>query len=550
MVKLDASKCLQMQGLYDFELKNTKTGEIKKYHTHNVVLIYNMLSWMFANYMGDGGFPMTLTSIQCGAGTTEPSADDTELEKQLFSSSSVTAKTQGKFDYEKSKIMVSAFFPADTSHVGDITEVGINTSGGLLTHGLVKDSEGNPIKIPKTDTDELTINATLITTFTRDADIIMSRGYSPFMLGKAMRDAPYDIRWSVIRVMISALPVSEGGACQQEPDDTGWASFKWNKTDKKVVYNQERWGTQNDFGRHYIRRFGIGASNGAIFQVPFPNASIFPQRTLKGLSLGTGDGSKTEFVPILPYWVKDTEKIYKNGAVLTRGVDYICSSNGNAKKDSYAAQSCYYDEIIQGVEISSSSGDKNIPFASGATVSTDGYKQKEEFISIHYPKNEENAMIIKYKTDPLLGNKVNYIHLPIKVDPWSNYSQNKTYIIHIAFSEDGDNFSEVPNKITYTIKYDSDSDWHADFAHDGKTGDCTLSEPITMNYLKLWYTNEDGSDASGNINTSDAWIGYVGKGIVFTNPPAAGDILTMDADIDRPWKDENYIFDFGCEIQF
>lgn len=45
-------------------------------------------------------------------------------------------------------------------------------------------------------------------------------------------------------------------------------------------------------------------------------------------------------------------------------------------------------------------------------------------------------------------------------------------------------------------------------------------------------------------------LGYKGSGITFTNAPAADAIITLDAKIDRPFKNSNFVIDASMSLHF
>ena len=61
----------------------------------------------------------------------------------------------------------------------------------------------------------------------------------------------------------------------------------------------------------------------------FPNPDIFPNTTLSDMRVGTGDGVKVDFTPPLNLWVKDTERVFVDGVLQVRDVDYTCDHRNN-----------------------------------------------------------------------------------------------------------------------------------------------------------------------------------------------------------------------------
>ncbi len=69
---------------------------------------------------------------------------------------------------------------------------------------------------------------------------------------------------------------------------------------------------------------------------------------------------------------------------------------------------------------------------------------------------------------------------------------------------------------------------------------------VFMIYQKIiFHTSGYGAGVYPNLV-----ICYEEPGLVFTNPPADGAAIEMDCDLDRPIKNENWVVDFSCSVQF
>jgi hypothetical protein len=74
----------------------------------------------------------------------------------------------------------------------------------------------------------------------------------------------------------------------------------------------------------------------------------------------------------------------------------------------------------------------------------------------------------------------------------------------------------------------------------------------TKRYWKIEYVSGSMYQNSkyNNINTSLYIYGFhTGQKIRFTNPPAAGSVITMDAQIDRPYKNNMHVLDYNPILQ-
>lgn len=143
---------------FDIEVVDASTGKVKqKAFGHNVIC-NNLWTRLFSstydyfNYIFYGG----------GSGT--PSSSDTSL----FSRIGYGAVGNGSYtmDYENGvfSLKKSIQLTAATAAGEVITEVGIaygTSATSLCTHAMLKDMNGNPISIEKTDTDVINIYATV-----------------------------------------------------------------------------------------------------------------------------------------------------------------------------------------------------------------------------------------------------------------------------------------------------------------------------------------------------------------------------------------------------
>jgi hypothetical protein len=152
---------------FDFVITDAKTGEVKRHVTS-----YNMiLDQCYARLVRGYQF---LSYIRIGTGTGTLASTRTTLftdltgKRAVFDSINYAAETPWSRWYIQ-------FAPEEI--VGStITEVGIayeSSSSYMVTHSLLKDDEGNTISITKTDSEILTIYATIYASLTVDT----SAGY-------------------------------------------------------------------------------------------------------------------------------------------------------------------------------------------------------------------------------------------------------------------------------------------------------------------------------------------------------------------------------------
>ena len=80
----------------------------------------------------------------------------------------------------------------------------------------------------------------------------------------------------------------------------------------------------------------------------------------------------------------------------------------------------------------------------------------------------------------------------------------------------------------------------------------STDQSSTVFYNKTNYVNSEQQVEPSCIfkNEDLCMFGYKGRGIIFTNPPAAGSVITMSADTDLPMKNNNFVLDFAITLQF
>lgn len=534
-----------LKGRYLLECKNTQTGKVQKVVTHNVITMSGITNLLQTGrdaslYGGEGA---SINGVVCGSGSGTPGSGDTGMFTRLWdalstSDSSVVvsavANTWKDAAHSTKDLTFTVLIPARAAYVGTITELGVSLAWhdsdyvrdlGLLTHAMLLDAEGNPLSIQKSNIDELLITIT----FT-----IVRNMQSP--LRWYMADGPFG---NVNRILY-------GGNSGSVSTWTAWLQAtmflsKGVTDDQQKYYEFSCTGSSsgsnglfttsgNRFEASTGRSFYVNSMGKKLgtqsympfFFLRFPANDVFATRELTGFNLGAGDGVKTEFTPVLPAWVEDSEKIYKNGNLMVRGVDYTCDHIGNIQDAIEVSPGNFVEKVI-----SYYSGSGWIP----------GTDQPHSM-----GVREDTPIILKYYTDPLVGNIIN----AIKVGSWGNVF-NGTKLRFYA-STDGE---------TWTMFYEATSTGTTLTDHTLHM----LSTPVDLKYLKIEVLHPSSQSAHATTVTycsDDASNGSVNcckflhhtQGIVFTEPPTSEDTITMDATIDRPWKSPDYIIDFNPSVQF
>ncbi|MGN0363159.1 MAG: hypothetical protein ACI4ET_09995 [Bilifractor sp.] len=542
---------------YLLMLRNTLTGEKRSIKTHNTLTTYGIYDLVghlpyFAN-----GYTCSVSTVYFGTGSGTPAVSDTAMFTPAFSAGTGDSNVKRSYgtmeiiSENERKFNVTFVIPPSDSYSANITELGLAGGGHLYTHAMIMDSEGNPISINKTNIDELTVSVDFYVT---RGDISESELVFSFD-GNVLIDSYHFFEYSYSYYSYqSCLELTDAAnidylfkPCQKAGDSAAWKDTTYSMSGCRFSTSNSPEMYVNMVAFSYSRPTdAMTAVETPSFAFRFPNTKLFPQRTLTGMSLGKGDGSTKEFTPVLPVWVKDTEVIYKNGTALTRGVDYTCDHIGNARRMQGITQGTFFRKLLQySDKIPQANYSDQYGFFIPGTKQkvANGYSDKGPSI------NESTPMIISYMTDPLLGNSINTI-VP---GTWTctkpnDYSSKKEIpegtVLTYSVSEDGNTYTDVLSLPISCSYNESFSD----------TTDHKLDKDYVMNYLKISIKWPDGTRDKDTLGlyqaAGDSQFCHRGSGIIFTNAPAANDVLTMDAAIDRLWKSSDYIFDFNPVISF
>lgn len=181
---------INIHNRFDIEVIDAKTKKVKQTARAYNVLCDNI--WTnICNFVSYFGY------IAYGSGSGTPSSSDTRLfAGQIIKEASNVALNVDRFSgigWRTRKIVLN-----ETTSVGmTITEVGISSSsssGYLCSHAMLQDMNGNPISITKTDTDIITIYATVYAHWNprgHNGIHIGGGGFTDVLLGYGYNALPY-----------------------------------------------------------------------------------------------------------------------------------------------------------------------------------------------------------------------------------------------------------------------------------------------------------------------------------------------------------------------
>lgn len=352
---------------FDIEVIDSKTGKVKQKAKAENVMCKAFWDFVFVN-TNLIEYKSWFTNICFGDGAGSPSSADTAL----FSYVGYVA-VNSKVDWGQN--MSEHYFHCkksitltETQYVGkNITEVGIGKgSYPLYTHAMLQDMNGNPISIMKTDTDIITIYATVFLHYPSEYDSInnsiqmfytRSNSFFVWLVGTSSSTSSnsgyykgcFGIYPTKNRLLLSDVTPSSTPSSLFD----GGSSLVANAENKTFEATCTRIpvGDCNIGGIRYIFLFICyhNTSFGSNTKYTYPWLAIkvkddwFNQNQINGEALGTGDGSTVDFKTSFdfPYnarvfvdGVEDTTAIVENiGCNYTSGynqyLDTILISNGN-----------------------------------------------------------------------------------------------------------------------------------------------------------------------------------------------------------------------------
>jgi len=273
---MEVKQNIKIHNRFDVFSRNINTGvETQTGWGENI-----LLDQIYTRLCGGSSY---FANINFGTGTGAPSATRTSLFTHLGTKTAVNEELVKAIPISswKRKIVLNP-----EEYVGQtITEVGIargSASSYLMTHAMIKDAEGNPISITKTDTEVVTIYATVYVTFDTSIDIDWlgvnnnTNTLMNYLIGGS--SAPTG--------SFGLLPIPFAFARLGSTPSATWTADVANKKRKTN-----------------IPRFDINTANGNalalefsnIFQLRFPATGIHAGRAYTNVPLGVGNGATRTF---------------------------------------------------------------------------------------------------------------------------------------------------------------------------------------------------------------------------------------------------------------
>lgn len=507
MLSIDA----KVHNHFDFVVQNAKTGEVKQ-----TARAYNVVTDKFFEYVIMNH--NSLYYIALGTGSGEPAVTDTRLFAQIIKKQATEIETVKAYptSYTKKKIVLEP-----TECVGaDITEVGFwgyyyqfSAHSDLMSHAMLKDAEGNPIVVHKTAEDIITVYATFYVTIGTETggEYVLPSPNNNAILSAIFNNS--SIYAAMTLGMSPNVPTADNLANTNVLGSGYKNVFRSADVDNlQWVFGLTRW-NYNEGNNHVVSC--IGAPTLAVW--PLPNPNVMANIELTNIQIGNGDGVTTEFTCPIPIVVEGSEVLRVDGVLMKPGEDYEFDYFNNSAKyiELYASSDPYTYDVSGGNGRQNNSNYSQF-YRFGAWCNT----AYSEIIDAAHP------LVFDFrKSIPV--NQLNMDSGAVHM------MSGSTAIMSLEYSNDGEQWTEFCNTGTAQNVRNVSVNYHSD---------------TTIN-ARYWRICTTAGSIVGLTRCGFRW-GYVSPGIRFKTPPAEGAAITMNCEIDRPLKNENWMLDFTFAVRF
>ncbi len=538
---MKATVGIKVHNHFDFELKNTLTGDVKKYRSYNVVVDPIRYS-----YYSDRS-PMNIICIGDGSGI--PKETDTGLFHMTGYGRTTNSQT---ISDGKNGVLTLTLTILETQGNGNITEVGIgryNTYYGapawsqtsafpsyavLSTHSVITDAEGNPIAITKTDTDILTVTATFYASVASDSSLTLRyfRPSTGVSIGKGTNQnnivncacgGTPNYRYSSLTATYS-LCLS---GVTRPPYTNGQININTNLPpaygigDRYYPFPHNN-GPVTDWllairGSMNILSNEANSSHTILIKsiiiedtgfIELPNQDIFPTMQLSLDNVLTGDGIKTSFDLPVPELKTEGAEVYIDG-VMQSPSSYTFNGKNYTLPQAWESNDTRYLQEDTGYVIT---GTGMMPFY-------------PNYNRIGHPYG---GICTATASRPIVYD----FEKPISVNAICPLSVTNPIDVYLDYSQDGfewENAAVLPKGTPYI----AGNDYMPDI------NNAVLFSEITARYWRFRTTIADNVTSVTN-NAFAAVFGNMKPGLVFNTPPAAGSLISVKAHTDYPIKNDHW----------
>lgn len=503
-------QCVKMHNEFHAVLTDAKTGKVKaEANAYNVVLnrYYTRLE------AENGG----IHGIELGTGTGTPAATDTALFNRLGRYSVTWENIYYIDDYNSYRQCSRVFTESDAN--GNLSEIGFYCQSGssyyLMTHAMFTDAENNPIVIPKTNADRLTITATVYLT--------VSYNFPNYIIPYYFARPDYHLTASLKHQrhytsigLASYLPMLlrnsyDGG--YQNMGTPQLASYSTTTTNLSSIgtnhssitggfrLTSSRWtSTQQNLSITYQIR-GVDIGLGCLC---FPAHDVFPPISLELTQVA--DGTSTDFNFGIPELMPEVS-VYVDNVLQDPSTYTWCGKDFTFKQAYISAHGTYLYSYDFHTSSGGSNSSYNTPLAGGTCFATS------------LESGEPTSLIYDFEE-------------PYTVNHLCSYAPT-TYPVYLYKSDDRTNWTQVAALTT------------------GSTNS-VVHQDITPTAARYWKTTT-GKTSGNAFPSRSAGIGgglemmscfdNVQPQLRFNSAPAANAVVKIQAKSEYPIKNANWIIE-------
>lgn len=480
---------------FDLEVVDSRSGEVKEKLFAENVICDQMWSRLMSNYKW-GGY------IHYGTGSGTPSPSDTSLFNYYGYKITETYATNSDIDSNVYSATVKAQI-SESEAVGEtITELGIaydNLANHLMTHAMLKDMNGNPVSLQKSDTDVVNIYATVFVHLNLSAGTkwlgLHARQSSSSSLGAAAGFLAYFAGLTAsptnpfivackgyVPTRVTLTPTYTKNAetreftvtCPRMGVDT-WNSYRGLKN----IHLAYRY---SNLLRAITSEFSFDVEEDSVW---------YPKTPVLGEALGTGDGVTKDFSTKFNFAKNIT--VYADGVPVDATVDYGCGLGiGYYLKPIFTPLAGYTSNNSAAYDVN--------PMYAGTTegqffLNANWFEDKPVFQNMLYETHGISKLVGAYKG--------------------------------IRVSNDMKNWVDIPADSSTTNIPD-------EYQH--------------YRYWSLWCTRSN--EESNDVEFYSAETVPTTINVHLSEAPAEGAVITADYDAICVAKDENHVFDLAVVFKF
>lgn len=159
---MELNQKIKLHNRYDIEVKNVKSGEVRQRAQAENIILDGAWGQILHSSVGVDWFDKIAFGTGSGTMSAARTALFTPLSSKTATDSEFVLNNENNYISHRQRIAI-----LENEHNGSqLSEVGIvSETGTLCTHALIKDMNGNPVVITKTDTDIIIIYATVYLLF-------------------------------------------------------------------------------------------------------------------------------------------------------------------------------------------------------------------------------------------------------------------------------------------------------------------------------------------------------------------------------------------------